>query len=64
MAQWTMRPDWHARWILASEKVDASTPLPLFRHAFEIHKPVSSAEVHVCGLGFHEVRLNGNKLGP
>ena len=62
-AQWTMRPDWHAQWILSSNKIDASSPLPIFRRAFDVAKPIRRAEVHACGLGFHEVRLNGKRLG-
>ena len=26
-------------------------------------KPVRRAELYVCGLGFHEVALNGQKVG-
>ncbi|MDX9973889.1 MAG: alpha-L-rhamnosidase N-terminal domain-containing protein, partial [FCB group bacterium] len=38
-------------------------PAPLFRKAFEVTKPVSKAMLYVCGLGFNEVRLNGEKVG-
>lgn len=37
--------------------------LPLFRREFEIAKPVRHAIAYVCGLGFHELRLNGTKVG-
>jgi hypothetical protein len=66
-ARWSMgllKPDdWHSKWIATGEKGEPTTPLPLFRRAFDVTKPVRRAEVVACGLGFHEVRLNGKKLG-
>ena len=38
-------------------------PLPLFRRAFQITKPVSQAIVCVSGLGQYELRLNGARAG-
>lgn len=38
-------------------------PLPMFRHAFTVGKPLRRAIVHVCGLGHHELFLNGRKVG-
>jgi hypothetical protein len=49
--------------MLASTTVSAAQPLPIFRRAFDVTKPVRRAEVYACGLGVHEVRLNGKKLG-
>ncbi len=70
-ARWTMgmlrTEDWHAAWITAPEGVaeaaDKSGPLPLFRKDFTISKPVRRALLYVCGLGFHEARLNGRAVG-
>jgi hypothetical protein len=66
-AQWTMGlvngADWSAQWIIASTKLDSSMPLPLLRRAFDIAKPVRRADAYVCGVGFHEVHLNGQKVG-
>lgn len=67
-ARWSMGlltpADWRgAKWILASNRIDASAPLPIFRRGFDVAKPVRRAELYVCGLGFHEVRLNGRKVG-
>ncbi len=45
------------------EPVAAPPALPLFRREFTVAKPVKQATVLVCGLGFHELRLNGRKLG-
>ena len=36
---------------------------PLLRKAFQIAKPVREARVYVSGLGYHELRLNGRKVG-
>lgn len=38
-------------------------PSPLFRKPFQVSKPVAWACVHICGLGFHELYLNGGKVG-
>ncbi len=70
-AQWTMgivKPeDWKAAWITAPEGVaeatDKSGPLPLFRRDFRLSKEVGRALLYVCGLGFHEVSLNGARVG-
>jgi alpha-L-rhamnosidase len=37
--------------------------LPILRREFDVTKPVERAYVSCCGLGFHEVRLNGRKIG-
>jgi alpha-L-rhamnosidase len=70
--------DWKARWIGYDSKMVVPTDLPkkeapaeptqkeaspLFRKGFAVAKPVKWACVHVCGLGFHEVWLNGKKVG-
>jgi alpha-L-rhamnosidase len=38
-------------------------PAPLLRKSFTVEKPVKSAQVAVCGLGLHEIYLNGKKVG-
>lgn len=38
-------------------------PAPLLRRDFDIKKDVESARVHICGLGFYELSLNGEKIG-
>ncbi len=37
--------------------------LPLLRRDFKVAKPVRRATALVCGLGFHELRVNGAKVG-
>lgn len=36
---------------------------PLFRKTFRLTGAIRSAMLYVCGLGYHEVRLNGAKVG-
>ncbi|MDX9752591.1 MAG: glycoside hydrolase family 78 protein [bacterium] len=63
--RWTMGylspQDWQAEWITLPQEPMA--PLPLFRKEFAITKPVRHAIVSICGLGFYELRLNGDKVG-
>ncbi len=37
--------------------------LPLFRREFVVDKKIERAIAYVCGLGFHELNLNGAKVG-
>ena len=63
-ATWSMgvmKDDWQASWITAPKHPDEK--LPLFRHPFTVAKPIDRATVFLCGLGFHELRLNGQKVG-
>jgi alpha-L-rhamnosidase len=50
--------DWQARWIGA----DAGISSPLLRREFELAGGVRRARAYVCGLGYHELRLNGAKV--
>ncbi len=38
-------------------------PAPLFRSEFRLNDEVKGAEVKICGLGFYELRMNGEKVG-
>ena len=69
-AQWTMGllapEDWRAQWIAAASPVEAGGPnpaLPLFRRTFTVSQPLRRAVVYVCGLGFYELHLNGQRVG-
>ena len=33
------------------------------RKEFTLHKPIKKAKVYVCGLGYYELRINGEKVG-
>lgn len=46
-----------AKWIGASEPVDQR--MPIFRRAFEVQDAPTRAEIELCGLGQHELRVNG-----
>jgi hypothetical protein len=53
--------DWTASWITAGWYDDAK-PLPLFRRAVHVTKPVRRAIAFVCGLGHFDLRVNGTAV--
>ena len=71
--------DWQAKWITKKEfkefKVTSNKGLgkhlgdfthvhaAYFRNEFTAGKGVKNARVHVCGLGYYELRINGLKVG-
>ncbi len=63
-AEWTngdaAGDEWLPDWIAAA---DEKGPLPLFRREFRSGRRPIRALLDVCGLGFFEVRLNGEKVG-
>lgn len=54
--------DWKARWI-AMEEGDRGDTAPLLRRGFALNRPVQSARVHVAGIGYHELYVNGQRSG-
>jgi len=66
-ATWTMGivkdSDWQARWIQDPCETSPARGLPIFRKRFTVAGPVRQAVIHICGLGQHEVFLNGQKVG-
>ena len=50
--------DWQGLWIGKPGKGS-----PLFRKEFKIDKEIKRARVYVSGLGYCEIRLNGEKVG-
>ena len=66
-ARWTMGllgdHPWQAEWLRAPEGGETSGPLPLFRRELALDRPVKRALVHICGLGFYELSINGRKIG-
>lgn len=55
--------NWKAKWITSDYLKEA--PMPLFRKSFRtdhLKRPVS-ASLFICGLGYYEAYLNGNKIG-
>lgn len=55
--------DWRAAWIAAPETRLTSGPMPLFRKEVMLPDHVRRAVVHVAGLGFYELRMNGQRVG-
>lgn len=64
---WSMgflNPDeWHASWVSSARTAINSGPLPIFRREFTVTRKVRRATVYICGLGFFELYLNGQKIG-
>ncbi len=63
-------PDWQARWITSPSAGPVSEaaafddhPAPLLRKEFTLDKPVARARAYVTGLGYYELRLNGERVG-
>jgi alpha-L-rhamnosidase len=52
-----------AEWIAAPASGDPPTPAPLLRRAVEVDGDVETARLAVSGLGWHEVSINGTRLG-
>jgi alpha-L-rhamnosidase len=52
--------DWGGEWIGAKDTTISS---PLLREKFEITKNIKNAYVFICGLGYYELYLNGQKIG-
>ena len=63
-AQWSMgllsASDWKAQWI---DPMQEGTGAPLLRKCFETHGKVRQAKVFVCGLGYFELYVNGQRIG-
>ena len=62
--------DWRAAWItrkraepLSEQKLFEDDPAPLFRKEFLLDKKIRRARVYVSGLGYYELRLNGQRVG-
>ena len=54
--------DWHGRWIARTTDIN-SEPAPLLRRAFQLEGKIKQARVYVCGLGYYELHINGQKIG-
>lgn len=65
--------DWTAQWIANEDDrlPEAITvqdnyelrPSSLFRKEFTVEKPVERARIYISGLGYYELRVNGEKVG-
>ncbi|MFO7637335.1 MAG: family 78 glycoside hydrolase catalytic domain [Clostridia bacterium] len=56
---------WTANWITADfiRKEPSAYTAPYLRKAFQTDRKVQSASLSICGLGYFEARLNGEKIG-
>ncbi len=62
--------DWQAKWItddsqwpIPEAEAFNDHPSPLFRKEFSLDKPIVRARAYVTGLGYYEMRLNGERVG-
>ena len=60
--------DWSAAWIATGEGADGlgggeTSPAPYFRREIDIGRGVERARLYVAGAGYHDVRLNGERVG-
>jgi alpha-L-rhamnosidase len=53
--------DWHARWLGAPAEWPGRALY--FRGEFSVQKPIQRARAYVTGLGYYELRVNGEKVG-
>ncbi len=65
-ARWEMgllQPgDWQAKWIARTTDTN-SNPAPLLGRAFQVAGKIKQARAYICGLGYYELYLNGEKVG-
>ena len=54
--------DWKAQWITDKHDKDFEQS-PLFRKTFTVDKKIKSARAYICGLGYYELFLNGERVG-
>ena len=52
--------DWKGKWIGAEETCAAA---PLLRKIYTARKRILKARAYICGLGYHELYINGKKVG-
>ena len=52
--------EWDGAWIAAT---DGSISAPLLRKEFTLGKKVVQAHAYICGLGYYELYVNGEKVG-
>ncbi len=54
--------DWKGQWIGMQKEVRGNSA-PYLRGRFTLSKSISSARAYVCGLGWSELYVNGQKIG-
>lgn len=65
-ARWEMgllQPsDWTGKWIGRTDDT-AYQPAPMLRKAFALRGRIARARVYLCGLGYHDLTVNGRRVG-
>ncbi|MHC4122531.1 MAG: family 78 glycoside hydrolase catalytic domain [Planctomycetota bacterium] len=65
-AKWTMglleQADWKGRWITIGKRENEDIA-PMFRREFTADKEIKKATAYICGLGYYELSINGDKIG-
>jgi alpha-L-rhamnosidase len=65
-ARWEMGlledKDWAAHWIARTTDTN-SNPAPLLRRNFNLPGRIKQARLYICGLGYYEAYLNGERVG-
>lgn len=51
--------DWKAQWISSEEHAGS----PLLRKEFVLDREIRQARVYICGLGYFELLINGERIG-
>lgn len=51
--------EFKGKWIAATTDIEDRFA-PLFKKNFRMEKPIKSATLYICGLGFYEVKINGD----
>lgn len=52
--------DWQAKWIDAGELMTIEFRMaPVFRREFSINQELTQAVLHICGLGYYTLEING-----
>lgn len=54
--------EWEGKWIGAGDKWKPGWA-PLLRTEFSLEKNIKSARAYICGLGYYELHLNGQRVG-
>ncbi len=56
--------DWQGQWIAHPEASWAElSPAPYLRRSFMLDQEVRQGRVYICGLGYYELYLNGQRVG-
>lgn len=54
--------DWDGEWIARTTSLD-ELPAPHFRKELVLDGEIKKARAYICGLGYHELSINGKKVG-